>query len=176
MGLPFDEPFFRLGCGMNDKRKKIIGSGILVICIASMLHASNERESPSMGWMLALSASWSLIVWLWPEKYARKPNVDWPKLKRRIHVSAIWIIIIGGIITLKWLVDHANTLQETKPRDYAKEVMLMDNSYMLEQERSQRIEKQKLNDGLHQRHPELGPAPIIPKGPYERMDEILKGR
>ena len=53
---------------MSDKRKKIIGAGILVICIASMVHASNERKSPSLGWMLALSTSWGLIVWLWADK------------------------------------------------------------------------------------------------------------
>lgn len=53
----------------SNQRKKVVGAGILIICIASMIHASNERESPSIGWMLALCASWSLIVWLWPERF-----------------------------------------------------------------------------------------------------------
>lgn len=53
---------------MNDLRKRIIGAGILIICIASMVHASDKRESPSIGWMLALCVTWSLAVWLCPQR------------------------------------------------------------------------------------------------------------
>ncbi|WP_397385954.1 hypothetical protein [Prosthecobacter sp.] len=161
---------------MSDKRKRIIGAGILVICIASMFHASNERESPSVGWMLALCVAWALSVWLWPEKYAHMPKVDWSNVKRKVHICAIWIVTIGVFIGGVWLFGHSKNFSDSKPRDYAREMMLMDNNAMLDQERSRRIETQKLNDGLHQAHPELGPAPIIPKGPYEKMDDILKGR
>jgi hypothetical protein len=58
----FQVPTSRLG----DTKKKIIGAGVLAILIVSMIVAHSERESPSIGWMLALSASWGLFVWLWP--------------------------------------------------------------------------------------------------------------
>lgn len=60
---------------MSDKQKKIIAVGWLFICIASMVHASNERESPSIGWMLPLCVTWILAVWLCPQHW----NWSWVK-------------------------------------------------------------------------------------------------
>jgi hypothetical protein len=65
--------------GLGDKKKKIIGAGVLAILIVSMIAAHSERESPSIGWMLALSASWGLFVWLWPG-WATLLASNWRKL------------------------------------------------------------------------------------------------
>lgn len=51
---------------LSETKKKIMGAGVLAILIISMIMAHTENESPSIGWMLALSASWGLFVWLWP--------------------------------------------------------------------------------------------------------------
>ncbi|WP_395746050.1 hypothetical protein [Prosthecobacter sp.] len=83
-------------------RKKIIGSGVLVICIASMVHASNERESPSLGWMLALSSTWALSAWLWPTHW----NFSFlrskiPMIKKVMaHLLAWSFISIGPLLII----------------------------------------------------------------------------
>jgi hypothetical protein len=162
---------------MNDKRKKVVGLGLLVICVFSMIYAYDERESPSLGWMLAWGTTWALAVWLWPEKYSRLPNVDWKIGKRRIHIAAIWALVIGfwgGVIIL---ILNAETTPQKPKRDYLKDAMSgMTNDMRLEEERANRIRAQELNDDLHRRHPELGPAPTIPKGAYEKLDDILKSK
>ena len=55
--------------GMSALRKRILGIGLLVICVGSMIEASDRYNgTPSLGWMVAMGATWALVVWLWPER------------------------------------------------------------------------------------------------------------
>lgn len=73
---------------ISNIRKKIIGAGVLIISIASMIRAAYRYAgTPSLAWMVALSATWALIVWLWPERFnqpkiftAAKTTMKWLSL------------------------------------------------------------------------------------------------
>lgn len=55
--------------GMSASRKRILGVGLLLICVGSMIEASDSYNgTPSLGWMVAMGATWALVVWLWPER------------------------------------------------------------------------------------------------------------
>jgi hypothetical protein len=100
----------------SNQRKKVVGAGILIICIASMIHASTKRESPSVGWMLALCASWSLIVWLWPEKYSCISGVRWQSVERKAHICAIWTGIIALAYGVALLAGQSKMLKGQDPK------------------------------------------------------------
>jgi hypothetical protein len=112
----FQVPTSRLG----DTKKKIIGAGVLAILIISMIVAHTERESPSIGWMLALSASWGISVWLLPS-WIFVFSVNWKKWLR-IGVASLAVfaaIAIGAEASLsKWrrekveLVKNSEALSE----------------------------------------------------------------
>lgn len=42
-------------------------------------------------------------------------------------------------------------------------------------DRNKRVQTQEDSDDLHRRHPELGPAPVIPKSGYQKTMDIING-
>lgn len=100
---------------MSDKRKRIAGVGVLLICVASMIHANAERESPSIGWMLALSASWGLAVWLWPDNYPQsswRSSLTW--LRKLIKPCLILAVIFSAVaVGVGWSSDKWNPERST---------------------------------------------------------------
>ncbi len=69
---------------MSASRKRILGVGLLLICVGSMIEASDSYNgTPSVGWMLAMGATWSLVVWLWPEHLSTSQAKRWMRFRRK---------------------------------------------------------------------------------------------
>lgn len=82
--------------GMSALRKRILGVGLLLICVGSMIEASDSYNgSPSLGWMVAMGATWALVVWLFPPDFLtkfhrfQKKRIADKKRKRRKRIVVL---------------------------------------------------------------------------------------
>lgn len=51
--------------GMSNRRKRVLVSGLFVICVAVTLYSLSQDDSPSLSWATILCGMWSAGVWLW---------------------------------------------------------------------------------------------------------------
>lgn len=150
--------------GVSLLRKRIIGIGLLFICIGSMIEAAGSYHgTPSLGWMVALCATWALIVWLWPNEWDALliAKNSWRFIRRWVATVA-WVLFAGaGVIFIIYAgiirpYLYPEEYKKPKDRDYTQEaVSRFMEQEMAAKEKADEIWRREFNEKLRKEHPEL---------------------
>jgi hypothetical protein len=85
--------------GMSNRRKRVLVSGLFVICVAVTLYSLSQDDSPSLSWATILCGMWSAGVWLW-QPWMLPSKARLAKLAR---VSAyIAATLLAGCLLIFW--------------------------------------------------------------------------
>lgn len=77
---------------VDERRKLVLGAGLLVICFGSMIEGfGNRHGTPSIAWLVVLAATWAVCVWMWPTKplQIRRKVLLWKKRRLRVQRMVI---------------------------------------------------------------------------------------